>query len=67
MNIKYGGNTMANYTTSKGITFDMDQAAQRRRTNVDSRTGTNTSLYNKKNNFQAFCIFYFISSVLPYS
>lgn len=41
---------MANYTTSKGITFDMDQAAQRRRTNVDSRTGTNTSLYNKKNN-----------------
>ena len=34
---------MANYyTSSKGITFDMDQAAQRRRTNVDSRTGKNT-------------------------
>jgi len=34
---------MANYyTSSKGITFDMDQGAQRRRTNVDARTGTNT-------------------------
>lgn len=34
---------MANYyTSSKGITFDMDQAAQRRRTNVDARSEGNT-------------------------